>query len=166
MACVLVGALPSLPEHAGHGDLQSPRPHHTRPPCPEPSPVPDLPSAGTAQGHSQPPGPNHRLTSRSSSWISPTVNTGPDVAVAQPFAPRPRTSNRGPSMTTKGTAQIAVEISFKEFEGSGEGAKGGISDPFGVCGWRGALRKGHSSIVFRTYGPRKSEHSIVNYAPR
>ena len=40
-----------------------------------------------------------------------------------------------------GTAQIAAEISFKEFEGSGEGAKGGISDPFGACGGRGALRK-------------------------
>ncbi len=69
-------------------------------------------------------------------------------------------------MRAQGTAQIAAEISFKELEGSGEGAKGGISDLFGVCGGRGALRKGHSSIVFRTYGPMKSEHSMVNYAPK
>ena len=39
----------------------SPRPNHTRQMRPQPSPMPDVRQAGQAQGHPQPPGPDHRL---------------------------------------------------------------------------------------------------------
>ncbi len=51
-------------------------------------------------------------------------------------------------------------------DGLGESANDGISDSSGAYGGMGALRKGRLTLILHIYGPRTSEYSIVNYAPK